>query len=437
MTTKFETVFRPLSSHNLLQGTDKLISHACYTETLETILSSYDKPSDILEIGACSGASCQGLADYFPNARVVGIDLTLQHVKFGKNNERIKFIQMDARHLNVATQFFTPTKFSIIVEDASHWKEYQLHHLDVFSQLLAPGGVYIILAVNEHSLPFLQPRLTKVAHERGLAYELVDLRKPGGKPDDILATFYKTDTCISSVPRPVSHLKILCMLHIGYPDWPIASFYIAHIHNIEDACRLQGVDVKVTVTTCHDEMACKASKYYEVERISNKGVDIFPFIHELQRHQNQGFTHVIKLHTKANLAWGKMLCESFATQNNALAVLQLLHNEEIGLVGCQVLPLENAYKPKVAALAAKIGLPPANLNTAKFVGGTMFACRMDVFGKALATLNLDEEMKIIPDGRYYVDDLQGVELHVYERLFGVMGSMYEKYVFTWSEYGGW
>lgn len=95
----------------------------------------------ILEVGIFKGGSLLWLADYFPNAEIVGIDLGLATIK----HERIKMLVCDQNDSEGLNQIGKAVgKFNIIIDDGSHkFKETDNTFKNLF-QYLENGGLYII-----------------------------------------------------------------------------------------------------------------------------------------------------------------------------------------------------------------------------------------------------------------------------------------------------
>lgn len=101
------------------------------------------KPINILEVGVFQGASLRTYYDYFPNAKIVGLDLFDMSCY---ENDRISCYiidQSDDKHLK---QFVKSSniEFDIIIDDGSHHMKDQQITFYYLSQLLKKGGIYII-----------------------------------------------------------------------------------------------------------------------------------------------------------------------------------------------------------------------------------------------------------------------------------------------------
>lgn len=188
--TSLISLFEKYQSVDNHFGTDKNTSHS-YGDLYQRLFEPYrDTATRILEIGVFSGASAQVWAEYFPNAHVDGVDITLQRVRFGKENSRITFFELDGT-VQSTVDAFAGKKFDIIIDDASHIPEHQIASFRLFAPLLAPGGIYVIEDIASMHAKFVKDATFKTAREIGLRAEWYDLREKKMRYDDIVAVFYK------------------------------------------------------------------------------------------------------------------------------------------------------------------------------------------------------------------------------------------------------
>lgn len=105
-----------------------------------------DRPITLLELGVRSGGSLLLWRDYFPLARVVGIDADPPAP--GSFGERVRFYQgrqEDTAFLSAVAAEAAPDGFDIIIDDASHLAaptRTSFWHL--FENHLRPGGLFAI-----------------------------------------------------------------------------------------------------------------------------------------------------------------------------------------------------------------------------------------------------------------------------------------------------
>jgi hypothetical protein len=117
-----------------------------YLREYERILAEVrDARLRILELGVYAGASLLMWHDYFPNATILGIDVSEEPACL-KGYQRIHFqraSQEDTAALDVAGDTHGP--FDVIIDDASHLgylTKRAFYHL--FPRWLKPGGYYVI-----------------------------------------------------------------------------------------------------------------------------------------------------------------------------------------------------------------------------------------------------------------------------------------------------
>ena len=126
-----------------------------------------NKPVDLLEIGIgtmipgvqssmvgyslpgyAPGGSLRGWRDYFPNGKIVGIDVQpdTQFVE-----DRIETFLSDSGDKARLDQVLGDRMFDIIIDDGLHWDEKQVATLENLWCRVKPGGYYIIEDVTDWS----------------------------------------------------------------------------------------------------------------------------------------------------------------------------------------------------------------------------------------------------------------------------------------------
>ncbi len=107
-------------------GTDKSSKYHNYAVVYENMFGPIrNEPLKILEIGVFTGASLRMWLEYFPNAEIHGIDISLEHLdELEIDNERAVF------HIgNQADRDFLDSigvDFDIVIDDGSHRVEDQI-----------------------------------------------------------------------------------------------------------------------------------------------------------------------------------------------------------------------------------------------------------------------------------------------------------------------
>ena len=139
----------PLTRIAILHGTDKWGAHF-YTPVYHRLFAHLrDKPVRLLEIGIggyhfarLGGASLAMWADYFPNGRILGIDVYAKTLDLGERVDVRQGSQDDAAFLTRMSAEHGP--FDIVIDDGSHVPAHVTASFNVLFPLLADGGLYVI-----------------------------------------------------------------------------------------------------------------------------------------------------------------------------------------------------------------------------------------------------------------------------------------------------
>jgi predicted O-methyltransferase YrrM len=142
----------PLCELALKHGTDKGGNHTkagetChnYTPTYHKLLAPYrEQVKAVLEIGVNYGPSLRMWSDYFPNARIIGLDSNADCLFSDGRIECFAADQNNAESLEGALTLAGIPKYDLIVDDGSHEEHHQVFSANVLSRYLAPNGVYVI-----------------------------------------------------------------------------------------------------------------------------------------------------------------------------------------------------------------------------------------------------------------------------------------------------
>jgi hypothetical protein len=130
-----------LLKHLAMQyNTDKYL-HKGYCETYNELFKDLrEREITLLEIGVDKGGSLLMWADYFPNGKILGIDIDKNC--FNESFPRIEvFIgdQKDEYFLNALN-----TNYDIIIDDGSHFQQDQQLSFNYLFRKLNYGGFYVI-----------------------------------------------------------------------------------------------------------------------------------------------------------------------------------------------------------------------------------------------------------------------------------------------------
>ncbi|HEY0406139.1 MAG TPA: CmcI family methyltransferase [Pyrinomonadaceae bacterium] len=107
------------------------------------------KPDVIIEVGNFHGGSALALAhicDSLGAGRIIGLDLSHDEVtELVRQHPRITLIEGDAcQSFESVKALINDTESVMVIEDSSHTFENTLAVLDTYSQLVKPGGYFIV-----------------------------------------------------------------------------------------------------------------------------------------------------------------------------------------------------------------------------------------------------------------------------------------------------
>jgi hypothetical protein len=139
----------PLTRLAIRHGTDKWGLHF-YTPTYHALFSHLrEAPIRLLEIGVggygmkkVGGASLAMWADYFPNGRIIGIDIEEKELDLGPRVTLLKGAQADAAFLARLGTEHGP--FDILIDDGSHRPSDVVASFHELFPQMADGGLYVI-----------------------------------------------------------------------------------------------------------------------------------------------------------------------------------------------------------------------------------------------------------------------------------------------------
>jgi hypothetical protein len=133
----------------LKHGSDKA-GHHNYTPIYEKYFAPFrDQPITLLELGIGGyeypdrgGASLKMWYEYFPQAKIIGIDI---HNKTGLDNDRIYTAVSSQDNADVLKDIIKRKgQPNIIIDDASHINALTIRSFIILFPLLAPGGIYVV-----------------------------------------------------------------------------------------------------------------------------------------------------------------------------------------------------------------------------------------------------------------------------------------------------
>ena len=123
-------------------ATDKSSRFHNYLLNYEFFLSRFKQESfTLMELGVLCGSSVKMWSRYFPNAKIVGVDIEPECLKYQTDNIHIEIADLRNVESVIKLRDFNA---SIIIDDASHsWKD-QILAISVLFSSLPHGGVYIV-----------------------------------------------------------------------------------------------------------------------------------------------------------------------------------------------------------------------------------------------------------------------------------------------------
>jgi len=140
-----------------------------------------------LEVGIQEGGSIKLWCDFFTNAEIYGIDISLSKIEVDLSSPRIHCIQANAYDPNFIKSLGYGT-FDVVIDDGPHTKESMVVFAREYPKLLKPKGILIIEDIPTpewvgdilRSLPYSMQK-NSVVH---------DNRTVKGRWDDIMIVAY-------------------------------------------------------------------------------------------------------------------------------------------------------------------------------------------------------------------------------------------------------
>lgn len=211
------------------------------------------------------------------------------------------------------------------------------------------------------------------------------------------------------------------VIHAFYPE--VLQGIISKLQESES------LNLKLFVTTSElrhhevEEILLKSKFDYFLLKVDNLGRDVLPFLKILKVVFDEGYTLVLKLHTKKSNhlkkkdLWSDDLFSKILGNENMHNILQTFHkHSKIGIIGPSghILPMSYYYgsnAAKVELLGKKMGLQNRQFSNLHFSAGTMFYARKEALLPIL-NLNLNEM-----DFEEEAGQLDGTMAHAVERAF--------------------
>jgi len=132
----------------------------------------------VLELGVLGGASLRAWRDYFTDCHVTGLDINPQP----KDEWMISIHKCDVTKKDELDAVLGNKKFSVGIDDASHWADHQVTSFELLWPRILPGGLWVVEDIQNQE-----------SHNRfrDLGFTIHDFRSHRGKFDDVLAVQVK------------------------------------------------------------------------------------------------------------------------------------------------------------------------------------------------------------------------------------------------------
>ena len=127
-------------SGKMHQGGDRCCSNG-YDAVYELFFPQVKDPKVIVEIGTFKGTGLRVLSDYFPNARIIGLDISPETVRRPGRAEVHFFDQTDPKGLD---KILNGDKIDIVIDDGLHRMFSMVNTYDYFREYLNDGSMYFI-----------------------------------------------------------------------------------------------------------------------------------------------------------------------------------------------------------------------------------------------------------------------------------------------------
>jgi hypothetical protein len=116
-----------------------------YIETYQEAFKTLGPVTDILEFGVFNGGSIAWLAERFPGANIVGVDIVAQAPGW-PTSDGITYVQLDQGDRGAIQDMFLRLDrlYDVVIEDGSHFPEHQVTCLVEGMAHVRSGGLYIL-----------------------------------------------------------------------------------------------------------------------------------------------------------------------------------------------------------------------------------------------------------------------------------------------------
>lgn len=142
------SMLKSLDEIGLAMNTDKSSKHHNYLVTYDEVFSlRRHEPLTLIELGVGptrnKGKSLLTWREYFPSARIIGVDIRDDAKEIESDNEGIEVVIGNCGDISFLHKLARDYKPDIIIDDASHKWSHQILAFECLFPALNAGGVYI------------------------------------------------------------------------------------------------------------------------------------------------------------------------------------------------------------------------------------------------------------------------------------------------------
>ncbi len=239
------------------------------------------------------------------------------------------------------------------------------------------------------------------------------------EPDEALGYAYLEATRAALLPPP-RKLKVAIAVHVFYLD--ILDEILRYFERLpSDICLFVTTLESISDDVRRKLAACRQP--FTILVCENRGRDVLPFLHMLQRISDEGFDIVAKVHTKRSPhredgdQWRNQLYDGILNREVFMGAIDRFRLEPaIGMIGPEghLVPMDvhlGSNVDRVLTMAGELGLAPTSIMKLGFFAGTMFIARVDALAPVLNLVADYDEFE------EEAGQLDGTLAHALERIF--------------------
>jgi len=100
--------------------------------------------STVLEIGVQFGDSLRIWEEFFPNARIIGIDIDPNAKQYESERSKVLIGNQASQEIMDAAKEFIGGTFDVIIDDGGHRSPEQIASIHYLKNAVTPGGSYVV-----------------------------------------------------------------------------------------------------------------------------------------------------------------------------------------------------------------------------------------------------------------------------------------------------